>query len=121
MRDAIRINGLLFNARHGVRPEEKTLTQPFEVDIEIKRDLSSASESDRLEDTVDYHRVVTCVKDVIYGEQCRLLERIAGRIMESLSTVIHEGELIVRIRKPRAPIDIPFSTVEVELIRDMGK
>ena len=36
MNDTIRIIGLKFAAKHGVLPEEKNLTQPFEVDIEIK-------------------------------------------------------------------------------------
>ena len=40
MPDTIRIIGLRFNVRHGVRPEEETLIQPFEVDVEIPLDLS---------------------------------------------------------------------------------
>ncbi len=119
--DTIRILGLLFNARHGVLPEERTLTQPFEIDVEISRDLEAASESDRLEDTVDYHRVVNIVRDVLDGERCRLLETMAGRILDRLEDVVPDGVVTVRIRKPRAPIEVPFRTVEVEFERTFGK
>lgn len=119
--DTIRIIGLQFNVRHGVRPEEKTLTQPFEVDVEISRDLTDASHSDKLKDTLDYSQVVALVRDVMHGPQCRLLERLAGKIFDSLSTIIDNGDVTIRVRKPRAPIDVPFETVEVELKRSFRR
>ena len=121
MRDTIRILGLMINARHGVRDEEKTLTQPFEVDVEVKRDLSCAAKSDKLEDTLDYSLVVSVVNDVMNGEQCHLIERLAGLILDRLCDLLDEGEVIVRVRKPRAPIEVPFKTVEVELKREIKR
>lgn len=115
--DTIRIIGLRFSVRHGVRPEEKTLTQPFEVDVEITRDLTAASQSDKLKDTLDYAQVVAVVQDVMHGPQCRLLERLAGKILDRLESIIVNGEVTIRVRKPRAPIDVPFETIEVELKR----
>ena len=121
MQDTIRIIGLQFNTLHGVRPEEKTLTQPFEVDVEISMDLSRPAVSDKLEYTIDYSQVVSIVKEVMNGEQCRLLERLAGRTLEKLCALVREGEITVRVRKPRAPIDVPFETIEVELKREIKK
>ena len=120
MSDTIRINGLKFAAMHGVRPEEKKLIQPFEVDVEIKCNLSSAAKTDRINETVDYSRIVSLVQEVMSGEQCNLLERLAGVILEKISTIVREGELIVRVRKPKAPLSVPFETVEVELRRTIG-
>ena len=119
MRDSLRILGLMFSARHGVRPEEKTMDQPFEVDVEILGDLSQASKSDKIEDTVDYSAIVAIVNEVIHGKQCHLIERLAGKIIDRLIMLVSEGEVIVRIRKPRAPLGIPFDTVEVELRREV--
>ncbi|MFC1528848.1 dihydroneopterin aldolase [Candidatus Latescibacterota bacterium] len=121
MSDTIRILGLQLNARHGVRHEEKTLTQPFEIDVEITSDLSGAAASDKLEDTIDYSFVVSVVKDVIQGDHCCLIERLAGLIIDRLSEEINEGEITVRVRKPRAPIEVPFKTVEVELRREIKR
>ena len=121
MSDTIRILGLMFNDQHGVRHEEKTLTQPFEVDVEITRDLSRAAASDKIEDTIDYSLVVSVVKDVMQGDHCCLIERLAGLIIDRLSEKISEGVITVRVRKPRAPIEVPFKTVEVELRREIKR
>ena len=126
MNDTIRVIGLKFAAKHGVLPEEKSLIQPFEVDVEIKRDLSVPAESDQLDDTVDYSRIVSIVKEVINGEYCCLIEKLAGLIIEKVSGLVHEGEIIVRVRKPKAPliqsgVSIPFENIEVELQRTIKK
>jgi len=120
LRDSMRILNLQFNACHGVRPEEETLPQPFEVDVEITLDLSEAAASDRLKDTLDYSRVVAAVQEVMNGERCRLLERLAGKIVERLCGLVRRGEVVVRVRKPRAPLVVPFKTVEIELRREVG-
>ena len=120
MSDSIRVLGLLINARHGVRPEERTLTQPFELDVVIERDLSVVSRSDNIDDTVDYSRIVEIVKDVMNGEHTRLIERLAGRILDRIEPIIENGTITVRIRKPRAPINIPFSSMEVEISRSVN-
>lgn len=119
--DAIRVLGLRFMARHGVHPEEKALPQPFEVDVEVRRDLSLPAGSDRLDDTVNYSRIVSVVREVMEGETCNLLERLAGKIMENLSLFITEGTVTVRVRKPRAPLPVPFHTVEIQLQCEMKK
>ncbi len=119
MKDTLRIIGLKFSARHGVRPEEKTMPQPFEVDVEISCDLSAAIVSDRLEDTVNYSSVISIVREVVNGKHCQLIESLAGRLVEKLSTILHEGEVTVRVRKPRAPVEVPFDTIEFEIRREI--
>lgn len=117
MNDTIRVIGLKFSAKHGVLPEEKNIYQPFEVDVELKLDLSKASESDNIEDTVNYSHIAALVKEVVNGESCCLIERLAGKIIEKVRLLITDGEIIVRVRKPRAPLEELFDTVEVELKR----
>lgn len=119
-RDTLRIIGLKFNAAHGVLPHEQTKPQPFEVDVEITLDLSAPAMSDCIEDTVNYTIIANAVRDVIDGEHHQLIEKLAGLIIERLETIIVQGEVTVRIRKPKAPLTIPFETVEVELKRTIG-
>ncbi len=119
--DAIRVLGLQFMALHGVHAEEKTLPQPFEVDVEVHRDLSVPAASDRLEDTISYSRIVDAVRTVMEGASCNLLERLAGKIMENVSGFVTEGIVTVRVRKPRAPLTVPFHTVEIQLQCEMKK
>ena len=113
--DVIRVLGLKITATHGVLPEEKTIPQLFEVDVELYSDLSKPAVSDHLEDTVDYSRIVSRVEEVMKGESCNLLERLAGKIRDTLRTCAGEGRIVVRIRKPNAPLQVPFETVEVEM------
>ena len=117
MKDSIRIIGLKFAAMHGVLPEEKNLLQPFEVDVEVKHDLSVPARSDRIEDTVNYSLIVSRVQEVMNGDHCSLIEKLAGKIIDKVCALIEEGEVTVRVRKPRAPIEIQFDTIEVELKR----
>ena len=121
MPDSLRVLGLTFYARHGVRPEEKTMAQPFEVDVEVNRDLSHAAKTDKLEDTVNYSDIVAIVNEVMHGDQCRLIEKLAGNILDRVCAITPEGEVVVRVRKPRAPISTYFKTVEVELRREVKR
>lgn len=107
-----------FAGKHGVRPEEKTLYQPFEVDVEIECDLTAPSQTDRLEDTIDYSRAADIVQSVVSGEHCDLLEKLAGRILDRFGEIVTEGRVTVRVRKPRAPLSVTFEYIEVELCRE---
>ncbi len=117
----IRVLGMEFVACHGVHPEEKTKPQRFEVDVEISLDLSSSSASDCLEDTVDYSRIVSSVREALEGEPCNLLERLAGKILDRIAEFAPGGNATVRVRKPNAPLSTPFRTVEVELEKEFKK
>lgn len=111
----IRVKGLKFSARHGVHPEEKSIPQAFEVDVEVSMNLSLPAAGDRIEDTVDYGRIVSVVREVMEGESCNLLERLAGKIIGRIEALAPGGAVTVRVRKPGAPLPVPFDTVEVEL------
>ena len=118
--DTIRVLGLKFTAAHGDNPEEKTVPQPFEVDVEVKCGLSAPSKSDRLEDTLDYSRIIEEVNVVMTGPHRCLLEKLAGSIVERVGTLVAEGEITVRIRKPKVSAAVSCVTVEVEITRRVG-
>ena len=50
--DKIILNGCRFYGYHGAFAEEQTLGQIFVVDLELAVDLTKASQSDNLDDTV---------------------------------------------------------------------
>ena len=78
----IQVKGLRELGIHGVLPEEKQRPQPFEVDVELTVDISTAGETDGLDDTVDYSAVSEAVSRVVRNESYQLLERLATRIAE---------------------------------------
>lgn len=103
--DRIILTGLQFYGFHGVNPEERSLGQPFVVDLEAELDLSVPAASDRLDDTVSYTQLYRAVKAVMEGEPRNLLESaagaIAGLVLEQHPQI---GAVRVRVQKPRPPI-----------------
>ena len=120
--DRIILTGMQFYGFHGVNPEERRLGQPFIVDLAAELDLSAASVSDRLPDTVSYTDLYRVVKAVVEGEPRNLLEAAAGAIAAGvLEQHPSVAALRVRVQKPRPPIRgsvIEAAAVEIYRKRD---
>ena len=119
--DRLSLLGMRFEGRHGVLPQEKVEPQPFEVDVVLHANLSAAATSDRLDATVDYAAVFDLVRSIVEGRSFDLIEALAGAIARAtLAATPAElvGGIDVRVRKPKAPIDGAFDTVEVALSRE---
>ena len=80
--DRIELRGMSFQGRHGVRQAERDQPQEFKVDIDVEADLSQASRTDHLSDTVDYTKLRGIARTVIEGPPASLLEALAGRIAD---------------------------------------
>ena len=115
--DRISVRGMLFLARHGVTPDERLEPQPFEVDVEMRKDLARASATDELTDMIDYSALFSLVAGIVEGQSFRLLEALAATIAEAVLAESDAMEVEVRVRKPRAPLPGPFDTVEVAVTR----
>ena len=102
---------------HGVYDFEKKKEGVFELDIYLDLDLSSALLTDDLKDSVDYSKVVELVKKIFYENDCNLIEYVAGRICEGILEKYPIQKVVIKIRKPHAPIDADLDTVEVEIER----
>ena len=118
--DRLSLLGMRFLGRHGVLPEEKVTAQPFEVDLILHADLGPAAERDDLATTVDYAALFDIVRAITEGTTRDLIEALAGSIANAaLAATPPEivGMVEVRVRKPEAPIDGEFDTVEVSIVR----
>ena len=118
--DRLSLIGMRFEARHGVLAEEKVTPQPFEVDLVLRTDLSAAAERDELGATVDYAALFDLVRGIVTGPPRDLIEALAGSIASAVLAATDPAlvdEVEVRVRKPKAPIDGAFDTVEAALIR----
>jgi dihydroneopterin aldolase len=78
--DEIALSGMVFFGTHGVNPEEQELGQRFGLDLTLRLDLTQASRSDVLADTVSYSAIYKLVRQEMEGEPSKLLEHLAGRI-----------------------------------------
>ena len=97
--DRIVLEGMQFYGFHGANPEERTLGQPYQVDLAVELDLHKPGASDRLEDTVSYTRLYRVVQEVVEGEPRNLLEATAQTIADRVL-----AELPVKPRFP-GPLD----------------
>lgn len=114
--DLILLRNLRVVGTHGVLEEEKVRAQPFEVDVEMRVDLSAAGLSDHLDHTVHYGEVMGVVHTVITTESHQLLEKVAHRVaVDILGKFPLVIEVTVEVRKLRPPVpyDIAYSAIRV--------
>ena len=116
--DCIRIKSLKVKARHGVYEFERKKDGIFELDIELYLSLEKSGQSDKLEHTIDYDNIVSIVTKAFTEKNYNLVEAAAESVCEKLLGALKVAKVIVRVRKPHAPINADFDTIEVELIRE---
>ena len=104
MTDRIMLNGMRFYGYHGVNPEERTLGQPYLVDLTAEMDLRPAGHSDRLEDTVSYSHIYRAVQSIVEGEPRQLLESVAEAIAAQVLADFPVDAVTVTVKKPNPPV-----------------
>lgn len=116
--DKIIVRGLRLFAYHGVNEEEKINGQEFVIDLTAYLDLSRPCETDDLNDTVSYAKIIKTVRRVFTAEKYDLIEKCAGVVA---SAVLEEypdiSEVTVKVMKPDAPISADFGYVAAEITR----
>lgn len=116
----IELAGLVVFGRHGYLEEERRLGQRFLVDLWV--DVHGpATDTDRIEDTVDYRRLAELVREVFGGRERLLLEGLAGAVADGIVERFPAVERVrVRVRKPDVVLDPPvdYAAVTVERRRE---
>ena len=115
--DIIRLKNMQFYGFHGVSESEKHLGGRFEVDLEMELSLKKSCDSDDLNDTVDYEKIYKIVDSCIKKDKFYLIEALANSIAVDILDIFPINSLLVRVRKPHAPVKGVLDTVEVELER----
>ncbi len=116
--DKILLNNLAFYGYHGVLKEETKLGQKFFIDIELFLDLEKAGNTDNLNFSVSYADVFSTVKKIVEGEPFKLIEALAESICSNvLSEYTLINEILVRVRKPEAPVPGVYDYFGVEIVR----
>ena len=82
MTDQVFVSGLALHAYHGVMQHEAEVGQTFKLDLVLDLDLTQASRSDKLADTVGYDQVVDAASKAFCAKRYRLVEAAAGDRVE---------------------------------------
>jgi dihydroneopterin aldolase len=112
----IRLRNAVFYAYHGNHREERQLGGKFYVDVEMETDFTEAALADDLSQTINYQTVYALIEAIVTEHKYRLIESVAkcisDSILEQFPSVI---AVLVRVRKPGAPVRGVIDTVEVEV------
>ncbi|RQD74351.1 MAG: dihydroneopterin aldolase [Candidatus Syntrophonatronum acetioxidans] len=118
--DKIIMNEMSFYGYHGVLPSEKAQGQKFLVTLEVCLDLSQAGKTDNLKDTIDYASIYKEVRNLMKGKRYNLLETLAENIAGVVLSIERVREVVVKIKKPWAPIPGNLDFVGIEIRRGKG-
>lgn len=120
--DKIKIENLEIYAYHGVFPEEKEKGQRFFINATLYTDLRKAGKTDDLTASTHYGEVALLLHETMTEKSYDLIERAAEVCAEA---VLLQFPLIrsitLELRKPEAPIPLPFESVSVVIRRGWKK
>lgn len=120
--DHIIIKDLEIYAYHGVYAEEKEKGQHFYLCADLVTDTRKAGETDDLSDSTSYGDVARLLDRVVRSVSYDLLERVAEvAAKEILLTFPGIREVTLEVKKPEAPIKLPFDYVSVRITRGWHK
>ena len=102
-------------AYHGCLSEETTIGSYYLVNVSVKTDLTKASKSDKLADTVDYVHINHIVKEEM-AVASKLLEHVAKRISNRIfSEIPMVNKSKISVSKINPPINGDVEKVSIKL------
>ena len=118
MADLIEIKGIKSFGYHGVFESEKATGQDFYVDVALEVDLTRASLSDDVADTITYAEVTDLVVAEITGDPVSLIEKLAGNIADRIKATYPQAATVsVTVHKPQAPVNVQVKDISVTINR----
>lgn len=114
---SIIVDGIELRGRCGVTAEERAIGQTLVVDVRLDPQPLGAGQSDDLDDTVNYSRIVDYVRSVVEGNEFHLLERLATVICDGLWDEYRPLLVEVAVSKVAPPVKLPIHAARVEVVR----
>ncbi len=116
----IELTGLSAFGPHGVTEAERMVGCRIELDIELTVAGCRATETDELDDTVDYGAVAALATELIRERSFRTLERLGAVIAEEILASFGVAGVVLRIAKPAPPIPDEIEDVAITISRGSG-
>ena len=101
---SIKIEGIECYAYHGCLEEEAKIGGHFSVDVILHLDLTKAITTDELSETADYVVIHTIVREQM-NIRSKLIEHVAGRILEQLKSKYTTATIEVTVTKFNPPVN----------------
>ena len=114
MKSKIILEDIKIYACHGVLQEEAIIGNHYIINAELHADLEKASQTDNLNDTINYAEV----SEIIHQEMAirsELLERVIGRIITRIETQFPQITFIkIKLTKTVPPMPGEMKGVSLE-------
>lgn len=120
--DEIKIEDLEIYAYHGVFEEEKKQGQAFLISAVLSLDLRKAGKNDDLALSVHYGEVCQRISACFTEKSFDLIEAAAEYTAQDI--LLHFPgiqRIVIEVKKPHAPIGLPFRNVSVSIERGWKK
>lgn len=118
MTNTLLIKNLKIFAYHGVNEEEKINGQNFFIDAEIVTDKLDGYEDDKLENVLNYSKLVKEASMFFKKGSYDLIEKAAESTAKHLiQTFSQINEITLTVKKPEAPISADFDYVAIKISR----
>lgn len=118
MTDSIEIKGLFGFGYHGLFDDERENGQRFLVDAKLEIDLTTASKSDLLDDTVNYSAICDLIFEKLVGPPVTLIEKLAGQIADLILDRYPKVKSVkITLHKPDAPVAVNVDDISVSIER----
>lgn len=116
--DQIIVEDLQVYAYHGVYPKENEKGQNFYVSVILDTDTRAAGMADDLGLSTNYGVVCRFLHTFLTEHTYKLIETAAERASEALLLQFPRVcQVTMEIKKPEAPITVPFGSVSVKIVR----
>ena len=112
----VQVDNIRIYAHHGSLKEETAIGSEYRVDISVDANLSKATESDSLADTVDYVHINHIVKEEMTVPS-KLLEHVGKRIIKRIFNeiaIVDKAEVSVSKINPPIGGDVEKVTVVLQ-------
>lgn len=118
MADQIIIEDIQIYAYHGVYQQENENGQNFYVSAILDTDTREAGRTDDLALSTNYGVVCRFLHTFLTEHTYKLIETAAERASEALLLQFpHVRQVTLEVKKPEAPITVPFGSVSVRIVR----
>ena len=110
---SIDIHNLKVMACHGVLEEEKVNRQPFCFDVSMRYDFAKSAQNDDLSMTLNYDEIMRAINGFCKDNCFDLIETLCHRTATILMRNYPIDSVTVTVKKPQAPVSLPFDNVSV--------
>lgn len=114
----IEIEGMEFYAYHGHYKEEQIVGNKFLLDLRIETDCTVPSQTDDINDAVNYQTAYKIIKREMQ-KKSNLLENIAGRILDAVSEKLENIKSVsIKVSKINPPMGGKIKNVSITMSKE---